>query len=118
MSKHSGGHANEDLLRDLRLAVWRHKEPESEFMVLSQIRQTLDHAGVAYDGCRLYRVQDARLSLDVRWVLVSANGRTAVGAGGVEISRDLLSSAEPPRRMCLAGPADALPCQNHPRNDF
>ena len=57
MSKHSGGNANEDLLRDLRLAVWRHKEPEGEFMVLSQIRQTLDHAGVAYDGCRLYRVQ-------------------------------------------------------------
>ena len=40
MSKHSGGNANEDLLRDLRLAVWRHKEPEGEFMVLSQIRQT------------------------------------------------------------------------------
>ena len=57
MSKHSGGRANEDLLRDLRRAVWRHKEPEGEFMVLSQIRQTLDHAGVAYDGCRLYRVQ-------------------------------------------------------------
>ena len=57
MSKHSGGNANEDLLRDLRLAVWRHKEPEGEFMVLSQIRQTLDHAGIAYDGCRLYRVQ-------------------------------------------------------------
>ena len=57
MSKHSGGNANEDLLRDLRLAVWRHKEPEGEFMVLSQIRQALDHAGVAYDGCRLYRVQ-------------------------------------------------------------
>ena len=57
MGKHSGGNANEDLLRDLRLAVWRHKEPEGEFMVLSQIRQTLDHAGVAYDGCRLYRVQ-------------------------------------------------------------
>ena len=57
MEKHSGGSANEDLLRDLRLAVWRHKEPEGEFMVLSQIRQTLDHAGVAYDGCRLYRVQ-------------------------------------------------------------
>ena len=57
MSKHSGGNANEVLLRDLRLAVWRHKEPEGEFMVLSQIRQTLDHAGVAYDGCRLYRVQ-------------------------------------------------------------
>ena len=57
MSKHSGGNANEDLLRDLRLAVWRRKEPEGEFMVLSQIRQTLDHVGVAYDGCRLYRVQ-------------------------------------------------------------
>ena len=57
MGKHSGGNANEALLRDLRLAVWRHKEPESEFMVLSQIRQTLDHAGIAYDGCRLYRVQ-------------------------------------------------------------
>ena len=57
MSKHSGGNANEDLLRDLRLAVWRHKEPEGEFMILSQIRQTLDHAGIAYDGCRLYRVQ-------------------------------------------------------------
>ena len=57
MSKHSGGNANEDLLRDLRLAVWRHKEPEGEFMVLSQIRQTLDHAGITYDGCRLYRVQ-------------------------------------------------------------
>ena len=57
MGKHSGGNANEDLLRDLRLAVWRHEEPEGEFMVLSQIRQTLDHAGVAYDGCRLYRVQ-------------------------------------------------------------
>ena len=57
MRKHSGGNANEDLLRDLRLAVWRHKEPEGEFMVLSQIRQTLDYAGIAYDGCRLYRVQ-------------------------------------------------------------
>ena len=57
MGKHSGGSANEDLLRDLRLAVWRHKEPEGEFMVLSQIRQTLDDAGIAYDGCRLYRVQ-------------------------------------------------------------
>ena len=57
MGKHSGGNANEDLLRDLRLAVWRHKEPEGEFMILSQIRQTLDHAGIAYDGCRLYRVQ-------------------------------------------------------------
>ena len=57
MSKHSGGNANEDLLRDLRLAVWRHKEPEGEFMILSQIRQTLDHAGITYDGCRLYRVQ-------------------------------------------------------------
>ena len=57
MSKHSGGNANEDLLRDLRRAVWRHKEPEGEFMVLSQIRQTLNHAGITYDGCRLYRVQ-------------------------------------------------------------
>ena len=57
MSKHSGGNTNEALLRDLRLAVWRHKEPKGEFMVLSQIRQALDHAGVAYDGCRLYRVQ-------------------------------------------------------------
>ena len=57
MGKHCGGNANEDLLRDLRLAVWRHKEPEGEFMVLAQIRQTLDHAGIAYDGCRLYRVQ-------------------------------------------------------------
>ena len=57
MGKHSGSNVNEDLLRDLRLAVWRHKEPEGEFMVLSQIRQTLDHAGIAYDGCRLYRVQ-------------------------------------------------------------
>ncbi len=57
MGKHSGDNANEDLLRDLRLAVWRHKEPEGEFMILSQIRQTLDHAGIAYDGCRLYRVQ-------------------------------------------------------------
>ena len=57
MSKHSSGSANEDLLRDLRRAVWRHKEPEGEFMVLSQIRQTLDHAGVAYDGCRLYWVR-------------------------------------------------------------
>ena len=57
MGKHSDGNANEDLLRDLRLAVWRHKEPEGEFVVLSQIRQTLDHAGIAYDGCRLYRVQ-------------------------------------------------------------
>ena len=57
MGKHSGDNDNENLLRDLRLAVWRHKEPEGEFMVLSQIRQTLDHAGVAYDGCRLYRVQ-------------------------------------------------------------
>ena len=57
MGKHCGGNANEDLLRDLRLAVWRHKEPEGEFMILAQIRQTLDHAGVAYDGCRLYRVQ-------------------------------------------------------------
>ena len=57
MGKHSGGNANEDLLRDLRRAVWRHKEPEGEFMVLSQICQTLDHAGIAYDGCRLYRVQ-------------------------------------------------------------
>ena len=57
MGKHCGGNANEDLLRDLRLAVWRHKQPEGEFMVLSQIRQTLDHAGIAYDGCRLYRVQ-------------------------------------------------------------
>ena len=57
MGKHRGGNANEDLLRDLRLAVWRHKEPEGEFMILAQIRQTLDHAGVAYDGCRLYRVQ-------------------------------------------------------------
>ena len=56
MSKHSSGNANEGLLRDLRRAVWRHKEPEGEFMVLSQIRQALDHAGVAYDGCRLYRV--------------------------------------------------------------
>ena len=86
MSKHSGGNANEDLLRDLRLAVWRHKEPEGEFMVLSQIRQTLDHAGVAYDGCRLYRVQadngECKMrvpSLDVRWVLVSTNGRTNSG---------------------------------------
>ena len=26
-------------------------------MVLSQIRQTLDHAEIAHDGCRLYRVQ-------------------------------------------------------------
>ncbi|MXX37585.1 MAG: HAMP domain-containing histidine kinase [Gemmatimonadetes bacterium] len=57
MGKHCGGNANEDLLRDLRLAVWRHKEPEGEFMILAQIRQTLDHAGIAYDGCRLYRVQ-------------------------------------------------------------
>lgn len=57
MGKHSGDHANADLLRDLRLAVWRHKEPEGEFMVLAQIRQALDHAGIAYDGCRLYRVQ-------------------------------------------------------------
>ena len=57
MGKHRGGNANENLLRDLRLAVWRHKEPEGEFMVLSQIRQALDHAGIAYDGCRLYRVQ-------------------------------------------------------------
>ena len=57
MSKHSGGSANEDLLRDLRRAVWRHKEPEGEFLVLSQIRQTLNHAGITYDGCRLYRVQ-------------------------------------------------------------
>lgn len=57
MGKHCGGNANEDLLRDLRLAVWRHKEPEGEFVILAQIRQTLDHAGVAYDGCRLYRVQ-------------------------------------------------------------
>ncbi|MYF92590.1 MAG: HAMP domain-containing histidine kinase [Gemmatimonadetes bacterium] len=57
MGKHSGGNANEDLLRDLRLAVWRHKEPEGEFVILAQIRQTLDHAGVAYDGCWLYRVQ-------------------------------------------------------------
>ena len=57
MGKHSGDSANEELLRDLRRAVWRHKEPEGEFTVLSQIRQTLDHAGVAYDGCRLYRVQ-------------------------------------------------------------
>ncbi len=56
MSKHSGGNANEDLLRDLRLAVWRHKEPAGEFMILAQVCQTLDHAGVAYDGCRLYRV--------------------------------------------------------------
>ena len=57
MGKHSGDNASEDLLRDLRLAVWRHKEPEGEFMVLSQIRQTLNHAGIAHDGCRLYRVQ-------------------------------------------------------------
>ena len=57
MGKHSGGNSNGDLLRDLRLAVWRHQEPEGEFMVLSQIRQTLDHAKIAYDGCRLYRVQ-------------------------------------------------------------
>ena len=57
MGKHCGGNANEDLLRDLRLAVWRHREPEGEFVILAQIRQTLDHAGVAYDGCRLYRVQ-------------------------------------------------------------
>lgn len=57
MGKHRGGNANEDLLRGLRLAAWRHKEPEGEFMILAQIRQTLDYAGVAYDGCRLYRVQ-------------------------------------------------------------
>ncbi len=59
MGKHSGGNAHEGLLRSLRLAVWRHREPEGEFVVLSQIRQTLDHAGIAYDGCRLYRVQVA-----------------------------------------------------------
>ena len=53
MGKHCGGNANEDLLRDLRLAVWRHKEPEGEFMILAQIRQPLDPAGIAYDGCRL-----------------------------------------------------------------
>ncbi len=57
MGKHRGGNANEDLLRDLRLAVWRHKKPEGEFIILAQIRQTLDRAGVAYDDCRLYRVQ-------------------------------------------------------------
>ena len=125
MEKHSGGNANEALLRDLRLAVWRHKEPEGEFMVLSQIRQTLDHAGIAYDGCRLYRVQADNgecklrvhpLTADGYWSPLTEGQQWVLG--GVEISRDLLSNTEPPRRTRLAGPADALPCQSHPRNDL
>ena len=74
MGKHSGGNANEDLLRDLRLAVWRHKEPEGEFMILSQIRQTLDHAGIAYDGCRLYRVQADKGECKMRVHPLTADG--------------------------------------------
>ena len=74
MGKHRGGNANEDLLRDLRLAVWRHKEPEGEFMILAQIRQTLDHAGVAYDGCRLYRVQADNDECTMRVHPLTANG--------------------------------------------
>ena len=74
MSKHSGGNANKDLLRDLRLAVWRHKEPEGEFMVLSQIRQTLDHAGIVYDGCRLYRVQANNREYKMRVHPLTADG--------------------------------------------
>ena len=74
MDKHSSGSANEDLLRDLRRAVWRHKEPEGEFMVLSQIRQTLDHAGIAYDGCRLYRVHTDNGEYKMRVHPLTADG--------------------------------------------
>ena len=74
MGKHSGDNTNEDLLRDLRLAVWRHKEPEGEFMVLSQIRQTLDRAGIAHDGCRLYRVQAGNGECKIRVHRLTADG--------------------------------------------
>ena len=74
MGKHSGDNANEDLLRDLRLAVWRHKEPEGEFMVLAQIRQTLDHAGIAHDGCRLYRMQADNGECKIRVHPLTADG--------------------------------------------
>ena len=74
MGKYSGGNAKEDLLQDLRLAVWRHKEPEGEYMILSQIRRTLDHAGVAYDGCRLYRVQADNVECKMRVHPLTADG--------------------------------------------
>ncbi len=74
MSKHSGGNANEGLLRDLRIAIWRHKEPEGEFMILAQICQTLDHAGIAYDGCRLYRVHTSNGEYKTRVHPLTADG--------------------------------------------
>ncbi len=75
MGKQCGGNANEDLLRDLRLAVWRYKQPEGEFMILAQIRQTLDHAGIAYDGCRLYRVQADNGECKMRVHPLTADGQ-------------------------------------------
>ncbi len=74
MGKHRGGNANEDLLRDLRLAVWRHQEPEGEFVILARIRQTLDRAGIPYDGCRLYRVQANNGEYTMRVHPLTANG--------------------------------------------
>ena len=53
-----GAFEGRDLLRDLRLAVWRMEDRDCEFGMLMRIRKALDQAEVRYDACRLFRVDD------------------------------------------------------------
>ncbi len=53
-----GAFEGRDLLRDLRLAVWRMEDRDCEFGMLMRIRKALDLAGVRCDACRLFRVDD------------------------------------------------------------
>ena len=48
------------LLKTLRLAVWRLQNADQEAGILARVRKVLDRVGGAYDGCRLYRVEEVK----------------------------------------------------------